>query len=163
MNIRVRLATTSPNDLEHIANIHREAFPRQRDSENWVRAALVAAPRVFVYVIETDGDIAGYIFWAQKSGIRPTAVVELDQVAVRKELQGRGLGESLIKASLALVTAELAGNGQTIKSVLVSTRADNEAQRLYARVLGARVVASIDDLYSAAEVLMVAHVNAETI
>lgn len=98
----------------------------------------------------------GYIFWAQKSGIRPDAVVELDQIAVLSEWRGRGLGEMLLRESLARVKAELEANDQVLKSVLVSTRADNQAQRLYEKVLGAKVVASIDNLYSATEVLMVA-------
>ena len=150
----VRRATSS--DFEPIAAIHREAFPRQRDSEIWVKATLTAAPRVFVYVLVQEDEIAGYIFWAQKSGIRLAAVIELEQIAVLSKLQGIGLGERLIKESLALVTVELAANGQSVKSLLISTRVDNEAQHLYARVLGAKVVAEIENLYSATEVLMIA-------
>lgn len=150
----VRRATSS--DFEAIAAIHREAFPRQRDSEIWVKATLTAAPRVFVYALVQEGEIAGYIFWAQKSGIRLAAVIELEQIAVLSKLQGIGLGERLIKESLALVTVELAANGQSVKSLLISTRVDNEAQHLYARVLGAKVVAEIENLYSATEVLMIA-------
>ena len=150
----VRRATSS--DFEAIAAIHHEAFPRQRDSEIWVKATLTAAPRVFVYALVQEGEIAGYIFWAQKSGIRLAAVIELEQIAVQSKLQGIGLGERLIKESLALVTAELAANGQSVKSLLISTRVDNEAQHLYARVLGAKVVAEIKNLYSATEVLMIA-------
>ncbi|MGY1459872.1 N-acetyltransferase family protein, partial [Luteimonas sp. A534] len=146
----------SPEDVEKISSIHREAFPRQLDSEAWVGATLAAAPRMFVHVVLQDDDLAGYIFWAQKSGFRSTAVLELDQVAVRSELRGKGLGELLIKDSLSQVEGELVASGQSIKSILVSTRADNHAQRLYAKVLGARVVAEIDGLYSAAEVFMLA-------
>ena len=154
MTSLIRRATSS--DFEAIAAIHREAFPRQRDSATWVKATLAAAPRVFVYALVQEGEIAGYIFWAQKSGIRSAAVIELDQIAVLSKLQGIGLGERLIKESLALVTAELAANGQSVKSLLISTRADNEAQRLYTRVLGAKVMAKIESLYSATEVLMIA-------
>jgi len=150
----VRRASSA--DIGAIAAVHCEAFPRQRDSERWVEATLAAAPRMFVYTSVHEGQIAGYIFWAQKSGIRPAAVVELDQIAVLSKFQGIGLGERLIRESLALVTAELAANGQSMKSILISTRADNEAQRLYDRVLGAKVVAAIENLYSATEVLMIA-------
>ncbi len=143
-------------DIEAIAAIHREAFPRQRDSETWVRATLAAAPRMLAFVLVEGATVAGYIFWAQKSGIRPSAVVELDQIAVRSTLQRKGHGTRLIKESLALVASLLAANGQTVKSVLVSTRADNDAQKLYARLLGAREVARIENLYSAPEVLMLA-------
>ena len=100
--------------------------------------------------------MVGYIFWSQKSGIRPSAVLELDQIAVMPQFQHQGHGEGLIRESLSLVVAELRDKGQSLKSVLISTRADNDAQRLYAKLLGARVVANIDGLYSATEVMMLA-------
>lgn len=144
------------SDSTAIAAIHREAFPRQRQSEAWVTATLAAAPRILVFVLEHDASPVGYIFWAQKSGIRPEAVLELDQMAVLSQFQGLGFGERLIKESPILVKSELTTTGQTVKSVLVSTRADNQAQRLYAKALGAKIVATIEGLYSAAEVLMIA-------
>jgi len=119
-------------------------------------ATLAAAPRLFPFVAENQSSqVVGYIFWAQKSGIRPSAVIELDQIAVRAEFRGMGFAKHLIMDSLALVKSDLRRNHQTVKSVLVSTRADNQAQQLYAKVLGAKIVATIVDLYSAAEVLMV--------
>lgn len=144
------------SDTAAISAVHREAFPRQRESETWVTATLAATPRMFVFVAEYESSLVGYIFWAQKSGIRASAVIELDQIAVLSKCRNMGFAGHLIKESLALVKSELSANCQTVKSVLVSTRADNEAQRLYARVLGAKIVATIEDLYSAAEVLMVA-------
>lgn len=77
-------------------------------------------------------------------------------MAVLSQFQGLGFGERLIKESPILVKSELTTTGQTVKSVLVSTRADNQAQRLYAKALGAKIVATIEGLYSAAEVLMIA-------
>lgn len=157
MHPQVRPATLA--DTLPIATLHREAFTRQMGSETWVHATLSAAPRMLAFVLELEGEIAGYIFWAQKSGIRPEATLELDQIAVTGRHRGRGFGEHLIRASLALVTEALSSQGQRIKSVLVSTRADNAAQQLYAKVLGAKVVASIDGLYSATEVIMLATLN----
>lgn len=148
----VRRAT--PTDLEEIAAVHREAFPRQRDSEIWVNATLSASPRFLAFVLVIGGKVVGYIFWAQKSGIRPSATLELDQIAILQQWRQQGYGEHLIRESLSLAIAELKSNRQSLKSVLVSTRADNDAKRLYAKVLGARVVAEIDGLYSATEVLM---------
>lgn len=154
MNSSVRRARSE--DVGAIAAVHREAFSRQKDSEVWVRATLAAWPRMQIYVLLHGHEIVGYVFWAQKSGIRPSAVVELDQIAVLAEWRGRGLGELLIRESLVQVEAQLESNDQGLKSVFVSTRADNQAQRLYEKVLGAKVVASIDDLYSSTEVFMVA-------
>lgn len=150
----VRLATIA--DTQIIAEIHREAFARQTESETWVRATLSAFPRMIPFVLVLDDQIAGYIFWSQKSGIRPAATLELDQIVVALRYQGQGFGEKLIRESLALVVESLRSSGQILKSILVSTRADNDAQRLYARVLGAKVVASIEGLYSATEVIMLA-------
>lgn len=152
MSSLVRRATST--DLTEIAVIHRQAFPRQGESETWVRATLSAIPRLLSFVLVIEDAVMGYIFWAQKSGIRSSAVLELDQIAVATQFQRQGHGERLIKESLALVVVELKDKGQSLKAVLISTRADNDAQRLYAKVLGARVVASIDGLYSAPEVLM---------
>lgn len=102
-----------------------------------------------------SSEIVGYIFWAQKSGIRPSAVLELDQIAVRAEFRGLGFAKRLIKESLTDLKSELQSNHQSVKSILVSTRAENQAQRLYAKVLGAKIVATIEDLYSSTEVLMI--------
>lgn len=146
----------SGNDAEAIARIHAGAFPRQRDSAHWVAATLAASPRIFVYIIENDADILGYVFWAQKSGIRDSAVIELDQIAIREDRQGRGLASALIRQSLALLESALAANTQSIQSIWISTRSDNPAKDLYTRVLGARVIAEIDGLYSAPEVFMLA-------
>ncbi len=158
MSILVRAA--SFEDVDAIASIHKEAFVRQTSSEAWVKATIAATPRFLVYVLENDSEIVGFIFWAQKSGIRPSAVVELDQLAIRSSCQGRGFGERLIRQSLSNVQEQLTQNGQLLKSVLISTRADNEAQKLYAKVLGARVVAKVEGLYSGTEVFMLAdHVD----
>ncbi|MDD1016552.1 GNAT family N-acetyltransferase [Pseudomonas rubra] len=160
MKPAVRPATIE--DTQAISALHREAFVRQQASDLWVQATLSAYPRLLPFVLVLDGQIAGYIFWAQKSGIRPAATLELDQIAIAARHQGHGYGEHLIRESLALATASLHGTGQTLKSILVSTRADNAAQRLYAKVLGAKVVASIEGLYSATEVIMLADMTGGT-
>jgi ribosomal protein S18 acetylase RimI-like enzyme len=153
MTLTIRRATTA--DVLQIAAVHREAFPRQQESEVWVAATLAAAPRILTFVAEQQAArVVGYVFWAQKSGIRPSAVLELDQVAVASQLRGRGIARNLISESLRLVKSDLRENHQVVTSVLVSTRADNEAQRLYAQVLGAKVIASIENLYSGTEVIM---------
>jgi hypothetical protein len=57
---------------------------------------------------------------------------------------------------LLLVKAYLFEQGAALNHIVVSTRADNHAQELYKRVLGAEVEAKISNLYSADEVFMVA-------
>lgn len=154
MKITVRKATL--RDVPSMADIHAEAFARQRDSEAWISATLSAAPRFYGYVAQAGAEVVGYIFWAQKSGIRPDAVLELDQIAVGKKHRAMGYAAQLIQTSAQLVEDELASHGQKVKAIWVSTRADNPAQHLYSKTLGVQAVAHIEGLYSAAEVIMVA-------
>lgn len=143
-------------DLAAAAEVHRLAFVRQKLSDEWLAATLNAYPRFLCYVAEVGGSIAGYILWAQKSGFRDQVVLELDQIAVLPAWHGEGIGRALIDRSLPLLKAELAQQRSTLKHIIVNTRADNHAQKLYRDALGAEVVATISDLYSADEVFMVA-------
>ncbi|MFB9874788.1 GNAT family N-acetyltransferase [Vreelandella sulfidaeris] len=143
-------------DLAVAALVHASAFPRQGYSFDWLACNLNAFPRYLMFVASSGEDIYGYIAWAQKSGFRPEAVLELEQLAVMPDVQGHGIGRQLITDSLPLVKAQLALKNSVLKSVMVSTRADNHAQKLYKQTLGAEVVATISNLYSADEVLMVA-------
>lgn len=143
-------------DLDAAAEVHAQAFPRQQASREWLACNAGAFPRMQLFVAEEAGRVIGYALWTQKAGFRPEAVLELEHIAVAPAHQGRGVGEALIRQSLAAVAEQLAERGARLKRVLVTTRADNAAQRLYRRVLGAEVEATITGLYSADEVLMVA-------
>ncbi|MFV0439050.1 MAG: GNAT family N-acetyltransferase [Desulfopila sp.] len=143
-------------DLAGAAAVHRLAFPRQRHSREWLQCCLNGGPRFLNFVALRQGEIVGYIVWGQKSGFRPEAVIELEQIAVRPVVQGQGIGRLLIERSLPLVNSELARQGSVVRHILVTTRNDNFAQELYQKVLGARVEATIANLYSADEVIMVA-------
>jgi len=150
----------SSADLEHAAKVHQLAFPRQRHSFEWLQCNLNATPRFLNFVVIVEHQIVGYIVWVQKSGFRSEAVIELEQLAIDPHFQGQGIGRKLINQSLALVKEHLVKNGSVLKHILVMTRADNVAQQLYKETLGAEVEATISNLYSADEVLMIArHVN----
>lgn len=144
------------SDLEAAAQVHQINFVRQRDSLKWLSCNLKAAPRFMSYVAEVDGLVVAYIIWAQKSGFRPQAVVELEQLAVLPDWQGQGIATGLIKQSLQMLKQHLADNSSQLKHIMVTTRADNAAQRLYQRTLNAQVEVTISNLYSADEVLMIA-------
>jgi len=145
-----------PKDLDSAATIHSEAFPRQRLSHDWLSCSLKAFPRTLCFIIEEKQQILGYIIWSQKSGFRPEVVLELEQIAVLPNHQGHGVGAQLIRESLALVKEQLSSVGSKLKHIVVSTRSDNHAQRLYRNALGAEIEATISDLYSADEVYMIA-------
>ncbi len=153
MNIR----PLKHNDIEKAAKVHKTAFLRQKLSNEWIESNSKAFPRVQYYVAENQGnEIVGYIHWSQKSGFRQEVVLELEQLAVLPKYHGKGIGTKLIKESLPLINCQLASRGAKIKHIIVTTRSDNYAQRIYQKTIGAKVEAIIRNLYSADEVLMVA-------
>ena len=143
-------------DLDAVAAIHGASFPRQLHSREWIAANARAYPKTRVYVAESGGRVVGFVMWSEKSGFRAQAVLELAQIAVAPEHRRQGIAEALIRRSLPEVEKELAARSATLKAVFVSTRADNAAQALYRKTLGAEVEATIASLYSGDEVLMVA-------
>ncbi len=158
MNIRAMLST----DLDAVAAVHKAAFARQQYSKEWISANFAAYPRMQFYVAEVDGEIRGFIHWTQKSGFRPEVILELEQIAVHPDAHGKGIGTALIRDSLPLVKAQLATREAVLKHIIVTTRADNAAQRIYQKELGAEIEAVITNLYSADEVFMIAR-NVERI
>jgi len=154
--VSVRAFTES--DLPAVANVHARAFSRQHHSRAWIECNARAYPRLryFVACDEATDQICGFVVWGEKSGFRKEVVLELEQIAVLPDLQGRGIGETLIRKSLPVVNDHIQERGARLKAVLVTTRVDNYAQRLYRKTLGAEVEAVISNLFSADEVFMVA-------
>lgn len=89
------------------------------------------------HVAEFQSGVRGFILWTEQSGFRQDVVLELEQVAVAAAYRKRGIGEALVVQSPPDV-------------------ADNDAQRLYRKALGAEIEAKVQSLFSADEVLMVA-------
>jgi ribosomal protein S18 acetylase RimI-like enzyme len=114
-------------DLPAAAEVHQRAFPRQTFSANWLTCHF-----------------------------RAFAFVELEQIAVEPKEQGRGIGTKLIVESLPMVGAKIAERGAVLKTIVVNTRADNYAQELYRKTIGAETVATIGGIFAADEVYMVA-------
>ncbi|EGU30712.1 GCN5-related N-acetyltransferase [Vibrio ichthyoenteri ATCC 700023] len=144
------------SDLTAAAEIYQATFVRQSHSLEWLQCNLNAFPRYMMFVAQSDSEILGFITWAQKSGFRREVVLELELLAVKPSCQGKGVGKKLIVDSLPLVKTLLASKDAVLKHVLVTTRADNYAQELYKNALGAEIEATISNLYSADEVLMIA-------
>ena len=97
----IRLMTEK--DLASAALVHKSAFVRQNYSNEWLKCNLNAFPRYLIYVADIENEIVGYIIWVQKSGFRPEAVLELEQLAVMPNYQGNGIGRKLIVESLPQV------------------------------------------------------------
>ncbi|MDG6913393.1 MAG: GNAT family N-acetyltransferase, partial [Nitrososphaerota archaeon] len=75
------------------------------------------------WVIESDGQVNGYILWSEKGGFREQAVLELEQIAVQKQVRGQGMGRELILRSLEEVEKRLHERGARLKLVEVTTGA----------------------------------------
>jgi ribosomal protein S18 acetylase RimI-like enzyme len=145
-------------DIDAVAKVHSEQFPRQKDSPKWISCNFAAFPRILMFVARDERDrIIGYIQWIQKSGFRQQSVIELEQIAVLKRQQGKGIGTLLIEQSLKHIKDYLADTNSHLKAILVSTRTDNLAKSLYEKVLKAKEIAVIKDLYSHDEVIMLAN------
>lgn len=144
-------------DIDAVAKVHAEQFPRQKDSVKWISCNFAAFPRILMFVVRNEEDkVIGYIQWIQKSGFRQQSVIELEQIAMLKSQQGKGIGTLLIKQSLKQIKDYLADKNSTLKAILVTTRTDNQARELYEKVLKAKEIAVIKDLYSCDEVIMLA-------
>ncbi len=144
-------------DINGAAQVHEAVFPRQLLSKEWIESNVRAYPRVYYFIAENDENrIVGFIHWIQKSGFRQQVVLELEQIGVLPECQGGGLGTRLISETLRHIQADLEHRQASLKHIMVTTRADNSAQRLYRKVLGAEIEATLTDLYSADEVVMIA-------
>ncbi len=152
----IKIRKMKSTDISSVAGIHANVFPRQVGSEEWIACNFAAYPRIQYFVAEKDGQVIGFIEWLQKSGFRKEVVVELEQLGVVPLEQGRGIGRMLIEKSLGMLSEQLSTRGAGIKHVIVTTRADNHAQSLYKSVLKAEVEATMSNLYSADEVLMIA-------
>lgn len=145
------------DDIEAVAKVHAQQFSRQHSSSMWVSCNFAAFPRIMLFVARNENDdVVGYIQWIQKSGFRQQAVVELEQIAVLKNDQSKGIGTQLIKESIGHIKTYLEDSHSSLKAILISTRTDNTAKNLYKSALGAEEIAVIKDLYSHDEVVMVA-------
>lgn len=145
------------DDIKAVSKIHAQQFPRQKDSVRWISCNFAAFPRILMFVARDEKDkVVGYIQWIQKSGFRQQSVFELEQIAVLKNYQHKGIGTLLIEKSLEYIKEYLADTNSNLKAILVSTRTDNLAKSLYEKVLKAKEIAVIKDLYSHDEVIMLA-------
>lgn len=143
-------------DIDAVGLVHQRAFPRQHENRAWIECNFRAYPRMQYFVAEANSRVIGFINWMQRSGFRSEVVLELEQMAVDPDYQGRGVGRMLITTTLPQVNAQLHERGACLKHIVVTTRADNQAQQLYRSTLGVEVEFTVRDLYSADEVYMIA-------
>lgn len=153
-NLTIRRMTE--HDIEQAAQVHALAFPRQTFSKEWIQCGFRAFPKIQFFVAEYENQIVGIAFWTEKSGFRKEAIVELEQIAVLPAMQGHGIGTALIQQSLPALAAKVAERGAQVRHLLVNTRADNYAQQLYKKAMGAVPAATISGMFPVDEVYMIA-------
>jgi len=145
------------DDINPVAKVHSEQFQRQKESLKWISCNFAAFPRIQMFIARDEKNkVIGYIQWIQKSGFRQQAVIELEQIAVLKDQQNKGIGTLLINKSLQYIKDYLDDKNSNLKAILISTRTNNLAKSLYEKVLKAKEVAVIKDLYSHDEVILLA-------
>jgi Acetyltransferases len=148
------------NDIPSIVDIYLESFKGMQDYnivERWVSLKFNSKPISIYYIALSDDKVIGYILWSEHGGFRRDAVIELEQIAVSKMYRGKGIASKLIVESLRMLNRDyITARGSRIKLVIVTTASNNNAKRLYERVLNAREVAVIKDLYSNDEAILIA-------
>lgn len=97
---RIRRATEA--DLERIASINMAVFLGDRDQPEsaleWATCLFRSFPIYQYFVVEEGGVVAGYAGWQIHGGFhRAEPVIELDQIGVAREHEGKGLGTALVE------------------------------------------------------------------
>lgn len=147
------------NQINDIAKIASQCFSGVKNlsyAKKWTGCNFKAYPRMQYFVAQEKNRILGYILWVEKGGFRKESVIELEQIAVDPEHQGKGIGTKLIFESLSEVEKYLNKRGSKLKLVEVTTGTANYAQGLYKKTLNAKVEALIKNLFRGDEVIMIA-------
>ncbi len=143
-----------------IMRLNSECFPEDnRDLETQKKWLLSnAGPRNNYYVAFNDEkQTIGYILWKENGGFREEAILELEQIGVTETYRNQGVASKLIQVSLKdYIKTILEPQERTLKLVTLTTGVENEAQRLYKKVLGAEQVATLPDYYDGDELIMFA-------
>jgi ribosomal protein S18 acetylase RimI-like enzyme len=150
------------SDSNGVARIYLQCFrgmKKLKSVKKWITLRHKSFPVSQYFVAVLHDKIVGYIQWVELGGFRKEAVIELEQVAVSPDHQGKGIGNRLVTESLKEVSLHIRKRGSSIKLAKVTTGTSNEAQKLYGKALNARKVAIIPDFFRSDEVVMIARRN----
>ncbi len=157
--MKLKITPLEKNKIKEIAKIASENFSGLKDFKKavkWITCNFSAFPRMQYFIAKSKNKILGYILWVEKGGFREKAVWELEQLAIKKECQKKGIGTELIKKSLLEIKKYLKGRNSMLKLIEITTGKENEAQKIYQKALGAKVECNIKDFFRTDEVIMIA-------
>jgi ribosomal protein S18 acetylase RimI-like enzyme len=141
-------------DIDAISQIYLKCFPNERNQLLWITSSFNSFPRSVYYVVEQQGNIAGYILWSVKNGFRDATIIELEQVAVDPQYSGAGLGRKLITDSFERFKKNIADIGHRVGAVMVTTTEGNHAEDLYKSTLKVSRAAILTGYASGNEVIL---------
>ncbi len=157
--MNLKITSLKKQDINQVAEIASQSFSGLKDLKNarkWINSNFNAYPRMQYFVAKSGKNILGYILWIEKGGFRKQAVFELEQIAVKKEFQSKGIGKKLINESFSKIKKYLKKQKRSLKLVQISTGTENIAQRFYEKTLKAKPECKIKDFYRSDEVIMIA-------
>lgn len=143
------------NDISAVAAIGAASFSGLRDHAiEWITCNFNAFPRMRYFVATDENEIAGYILWLEKGGFRDESVWEAEQLAVRQDARGQGMGSMLMRQSFEEIRKLVLARGAKLKLVLLTTSPEQGAQKMY-EDLGFAAEAVLRDVFRGDEVIMV--------
>ena len=157
----LKILRAQKKDTKKIAEIAAESFSvwsqgGKKAAIKWITCNFNAFPKMQYFIAKDGEKIAGYILWLEKGGFRKESVWELEQIAVDKTFQGKGIGTQLIGESLLEIKKYLKKRKSSLKLVEVTTGPHQHAQNLYKKTLGAESECVIKNLFRGDEIVMIA-------
>lgn len=153
-----KIKPATKKDLVAIAKINLVCFhgcANLREAKKWTLCNFRAFPRFQYFVAKLKNKTIGYILWYFKGGWRKESILELEQIAIHPNYQGRGFGSRLIKESLKQFLKFLKKEKRKLKAVLVTTGTEQKAKKFYEKVLGVKIATKIKKLFRGDEIILI--------
>ncbi|MFW9801603.1 MAG: ribosomal protein S18-alanine N-acetyltransferase [Candidatus Thorarchaeota archaeon] len=149
---RNRIRVVTRDDVQDIIAIESTSFPKPWDDDifrilgAWRgRVRTQKGKTVFMYVIEENSELAGYIVWEEDAQLEESHLLN---IAIRQQSRLRGLGRELLDYAFGMMRE------RNMSSCRLEVRESNTpAQALYANV-GMSVLCHEDQYYEDEDALI---------
>jgi ribosomal-protein-alanine N-acetyltransferase len=140
------------DDVPHIIEIERSSFPKPWDDDifrilgAWRgRVRTQKGKTVFMYVIEEDNELAGYVVWEEDVHMEESHLLN---IAIRRQSRRKALGRELLDYALSMMREH------NMASCRLEVRESNTpAQALYAKA-GMSLLCRNDEYYEDEDALI---------